>query len=70
MSVNSIVSEKYKSLEKLIWCPKKNYSFFPGEEEGRGGGGGETRNGLGVLQKSIILFGSKAGFLQRIRAKL
>ncbi len=64
MSVNSIVSEKYKSLEKLIWVPKKkNYSFFPSEEEGRGGGGGggggETRNCWGVLQKSIIIFGSK-----------
>jgi hypothetical protein len=56
MSVNSIVSEKYKSLEKLIWVQKKKKSFFPGEE---GGGGGETRNGWGVLQKSIILFGNK-----------
>jgi hypothetical protein len=30
MSVNSIVSEKYKSLEKLIWVPKYIYiRFFP-----------------------------------------
>lgn len=29
MSVNSIVSEKYKSLEKLIWVPKKIIRFLP-----------------------------------------
>jgi hypothetical protein len=29
MSVNSIVSEKYKSLEKLIWVQKKKNRFFP-----------------------------------------
>jgi hypothetical protein len=28
MSVNSIVSEKYKSLEKLIWVPKKKIIRF------------------------------------------
>ncbi len=71
MSVNSIVSEKYKSLEKLIRVPKKSYSFFPGEEEGRGGRG-ETRNGWGVLEKSIIVLGGKRasckGLGQRFRA--
>jgi len=29
MSVNSIVSEKYKSLEKFIWVPKKIIRFLP-----------------------------------------
>jgi hypothetical protein len=33
MSVNSIVSEKYKSLEKLIWVQKKKKSFFPVKKE-------------------------------------
>jgi hypothetical protein len=39
MSVNSIVSKKYKSLEKLIWLQLFFNSFFPHEEEGQGGQG-------------------------------
>jgi hypothetical protein len=39
MFVNSIVSKKYKSLEKLIWVQLFFNSFFPSEEEGQGGRG-------------------------------